>query len=436
MKDREFNLIMNNHKFTYITSLPAVILIFAVILSACKSGQPSQVGSYRQLYDYDSQALHPEYVVYHLSDDTSMVYFKVKSSNLLYTRQGAGSPFQANVKLQILAVDRLTQNIDTTEMNLTDREQKTDKYLIASMKFPLSAGSYNLILNFNDVNRNASQTHFLFADKRNKLSAQNFLLLDETTKEPCFGGFVKTGTIVNLQSARNKNLIDNINIYRMNGEVKLPPPPFSANQPELPDFANGLQVKKDLTEDQSILFYAETGLHLATLDSELKTGLAFSTTSEFYPSIRHTDQLPWPLRYITTKAEYDEIVKSNYSKTLIDNFWLECAGNKDRAKDLIRIYYSRVEEANFFFGNYTEGWRTDRGMMHIVFGNPTKIIKQEDSETWIYGEEGQIGVLSFGFRKVENPFSQNVYFLNRDPLFKSHWERMVTTWRNGKVFNE
>jgi len=424
-------------KIIYKTTLYVTVLLTVILFySSCKTAQPTQAGSYRQLYDFDVQGLHPEYVMYHFANDSSMVYFKIKSGNLLYTREGGGSPFEAKVKIQVMAFDRLTQKLDTTEITLKDSEQKKDSYLLSSIKFPLLEGSYNIVINFTDVKKNNTQAHYIVADKRNKTNAQNYLLMYEEKNEPCFGGFVTSGTTVKIKSERNANAVNRLTVQRMIGEIKLPPPPFSTNQPELPSFENAMKISTSVEEDQTIQFSVEDGLYLATVDPEKINGLTFSTTSAYFPLIEHTDQLPWPLRFITTKAEYDEIVKSNYSKALLDNFWLECAGNKERARDLIRIYYGRVEEANMYFSNYTEGWRTDRGMMHIVFGNPNKIIKQESSETWIYGEEGQIGVLSFGFKRLDSPFGQNVYFLNRDPMFKSQWERMVTTWRNGKVFNE
>lgn len=411
------------------------VVILSVINSSCKQGQPTQSGSYRQLYDYDNQAIHPQYVVYHDSEDSTTVYFRIKSDNLLYTRQGAGSPFQAQVSVQVMTFDRQSAASDTTTKDLTDREQKPGSYLLSSMKIPLKSGSYKMVVNLIDKNRNANQLYFLRVDKSNTYGAQNYLLINEKTGEPFFGGFVPSGSAVEVLSERNRLASAALKAYILNTEIKLPPPPFSQNQPEIPNFENSRVVKSLSTEKSDLVFNAEDGCYLITCDPEKKTGLSFSTTSVYYPNISHTNQLPWPMRYITTKAEYDDIIKSNNSKVLIDNFWLECAGNKERAKDMIRIYYSRVEEANHFFSTYTEGWRTDRGMMHIVFGNPSKIIKQEDSETWIYGEEGQVGTLAFGF-KMDSPLSNNIYILNRDPMFKTQWERMVTTWRNGRVFND
>jgi GWxTD domain-containing protein len=293
-----------------------------------------------------------------------------------------------------------------------------------------------MVVNLIDRNRNANQLYFIRVDKTNTYNAQNYLLVNQKTGEPFFGGFVPSGSAVEVWSERNLLSSTALKAYILNTEIKLPPPPFSQNQPEIPNFENSRVVKSFTTEKSDLVFNAEDGCYLITCDPEKKTGLSFSTTSVYYPNISHTNQLPWPMRYITTKAEYDDIIKSNNSKVLIDNFWLECAGSKERAKDMIRIYYSRVEEANHFFSTYTEGWRTDRGMMHVVFGNPSKIIKQEDSETWIYGEEGQVGTLAFGFKKMDSPLSNNIYILNRDPMFKMQWERMVTTWRNGRVFND
>ena len=376
---------MKTVRFNNLSHLMTSVLMSVIFLSSCTSSQPTQSGSYRQLYDYDSQSLHPEYVLYHFSDDSSQVHFKIKSGSLLYTREGSGSPFEAKVKLQVIAFDEKNSASDTTEIILKDREQKTDNFLLSNIKFPLIAGKYNLVVNLTDVNRNTTQTHFIRTNKADKINGQNFLLLDGDRKEPCFGGFVDRGTKIEILSDRNKNIMEQLTVQKLAGEIKLPPPPFSTNQPELPSFINSISTLTNYDKNEGNSFIAEDGVYLVTLDPEKKTGLVFSTSSVFFPSIESTEQLPWPLRYITTKAEYDEIVKSNYSKSLIDNFWLECAGNKERARDLIRIYYSRVEEANIFFSNYTEGWRTDRGMIHIVFGNPTKIIKQEQSETWIYG---------------------------------------------------
>jgi GWxTD domain-containing protein len=171
-------------------------------------------------------------------------------------------------------------------------------------------------------------------------------------------------------------------------------------------------------------------------DTEGKQGLFLSPSSPFFPEIKGIDQLTGPLRYITSKAEFDEFSKASFAKPLVDNFWLECAGSKDRARDLIRTFYTRVEETNRYFSSYTEGWKTDRGMIHLVFGNPAKIRRTNNEETWIYGEEGNPASLSFVFRKNTSALSDNVFILQRDPQYRQVWEQMVTAWRQGRVFSD
>jgi GWxTD domain-containing protein len=176
-------------------------------------------------------------------------------------------------------------------------------------------------------------------------------------------------------------------------------------------------------------------LYFATAAEGSDSGYAFFTVSGGYPTVRKIDQLHYPVRYLTTKAEFDDIAKNKYPKEKLDQFWIESAGTKDRARVLISSFYHRVEEANTFFSSYTEGWRTDRGMIHLVFGSPTKINRTKNSETWIYGEEESNASLHFHFQKIESPWTDNLFVLNRDPLFKSHWENRVSSWRNGRVYN-
>ncbi len=118
----------------------------------------------------------------------------------------------------------------------------------------------------------------------------------------------------------------------------------------------------------------------------------------------------------------------------IERFWIDAAGDRERAREAIRIYYGRVETANRFFTSVVEGWRSDRGLVNIIFGTPTSIYKSDLSETWIYGEENNLMSLTFTFVKGKSAFSDNDLVLNRDPLLKGAWYRNVESWRNGRVY--
>ena len=141
-----------------------------------------------------------------------------------------------------------------------------------------------------------------------------------------------------------------------------------------------------------------------------------------------------PLRFITSKKEYNSLKESDNTKEALDEFWLDNTVNAERAKELIKHYYSRVEGANRYFSSYTAGWQTDRGMIYLIFGPPNIIYRSSGAESWIYGEENNFMSLNFNFVKVKNPFSENDYMLNRSPVYKSNWYRAVDSWRQGRVY--
>ncbi len=62
-----------------------------------------------------------------------------------------------------------------------------------------------------------------------------------------------------------------------------------------------------------------------------------------------------PLRYITSKKEYQGLVDAEDVKEALDEFWLDNASNPDRARELIKHFYNRVEYANIYFSSFDEG---------------------------------------------------------------------------------
>ena len=94
--------------------------------------------------------------------------------------------------------------------------------------------------------------------------------------------------------------------------------------------------------------------------------------------------LPGPLVYITTRQEYDRLESTIGNKKAFDRTILSIAADIDRARTLMRSYFRRVELANRYFTSYKEGWKTDRGMIYIVFGRPDEVFLFDDREVWNY----------------------------------------------------
>jgi GWxTD domain-containing protein len=412
-----------------------LLLLFIAGLASCKRNAIVPTGSYQYLYDFESRDIHPEYVVYHHRDDSSTVHFRVFSNELLYTRQATNSPFVLNLIIKATISDMNGMAQDTISVALHEAAKDRQGWLLGSMRVPMKTGQWNLLMEFTDVARNLTQPSFITCDKLSSFSAQNYLLTKFETGEPVFGGFVSPGQMVEVYSARN-TLSELPALFKLNSEIKLPPPPFSSNAPEYPDFSGAQPVALKVESEGSWVFEVVGGLYFLTHDSAKRIGFTIKTSNTHFPRVKEVSSLEWPIRFITTKSEHEEIIKNNYPKLLIDRFWLECGGSKEHARELIRIFYRRVEEANYYFSTYTEGWRTDRGMIHLLFGNPNQVIRSSQGEVWNYGEDNQAALLSFTFKKVDSPFTNNLYVLEREPGYKPYWERMVQTWRSGKIYSE
>jgi hypothetical protein len=93
-----------------------------------------------------------------------------------------------------------------------------------------------------------------------------------------------------------------------------------------------------------------------------------------------------------------------------------------------------VQDANYYFTSYLEGWKTDRGMVYLIYGSPNVIYRTLNSETWIYGEENNVNSLSYSFTKVNNPFTNNDYTLERSVVYKQSWITAVDIWRQGRTY--
>ncbi|MFN5620432.1 MAG: GWxTD domain-containing protein [Flavobacteriales bacterium] len=431
------NIIYQISRTAGLAKFSALAIICAIMLiQACTNRSIAPTGSYQYLYDYESRDLHPEYVLYHHSKDSSSVYFRVFSGELLYTRLALNTPFTTQLKLKATVSDENGITRDTLSISLHERVKDRQGWLVGSMQIPMSEGKWNLLMEFTDRTRNLTQPSFIQGDKSSITTAQNYLITKYETGEPVFGGFVTPGQKVEIISERNGENTQAPSLWRFNTELKLPPPPFSSAAPDLPTL-EGAQAIPLVKEGLGIWsFEVAGGLYFFTHDPNRKSGLCIKTSGTHYPKVKDVNALEWPLRFITTKTEHEEIVKNAYPKSLIDRFWLECGGSKEHARELIRVFYRRVEEANYYFSTYTEGWRTDRGMIHLLFGNPNQIVRTSQGEVWNYGEDQNAALLSFNFRKVESPWTNNLYILEREPGYKPYWERMVQTWRSGKIYSE
>lgn len=165
----------------------------------------------------------------------------------------------------------------------------------------------------------------------------------------------------------------------------------------------------------------------------------FGVKSPNYPSIGNTRELARPLVYLMGDKEYEKLMSiqdEDSLKNAIDRFWLKHIGNKSKARQVIRMYYERVEEANKQFSNFKEGWKTDPGMMYVLFGPPWYVDRSLDLMVWSYSYNRNDPEYSYRFRRSYQPseyYPFNNYVLQRSQHYFSAHYQQVQLWLNGGI---
>lgn len=219
-----------------------------------------------------------------------------------------------------------------------------------------------------------------------------------------------------------------VKVYSRNFPTPIPPFVEQSRVPfnYLPDSTFSMEIKNG----KSAYFIPDqTGFYFFQSDTAIKVGPALFRMNTGFPKVTQHTLMRDALRYITSAKEFQQLNAYQIPKVAVDSFWIANAGRPDIATELIRKYYLRVETANKLYTSYTDGWKTDRGMIFIIIGKPSRVYRSFGQEVWIYGEYDDPRALRFYFDKAINPFTENDYVLARSEYFKSVWYQNVQLWR-------
>jgi GWxTD domain-containing protein len=265
-----------------------------------------------------------------------------------------------------------------------------------------------------DQNRNSSI--------KNAAEIREVLIWNLNENWPLSNSNAATGTPLKIISAGTSTW----NVFHVVPPKSLPAPPFSRYRNPLDTLT---AAPHSIIEEDWITL---EGVQKFTSTSNDMEFVIYGRHEDF-PDAKDVLFLIESTRYIATRSEYSAMQMASHPKESLDDFWLSCGKSPEKSKELIKTYYARVEEANRYFSGLLEGWRTDRGMIHIVHGVPNRVRRDYWNEYWTYGEEGTSNTLTFRFRRRQHELDNNLFKLERNIVFKSTWDRMVTSWRNGRV---
>ncbi len=421
---------------TYKILLPISICL---LIFSCKSSQSSFNYDYTYLYEKNQRAIKPQFKVFHHSTDSSLVYFKFKAADVLYGKFKDDSISKANVyiKYRVKNAENSRQVLDSNIIALNDvGENNSDHDLFGNFSFLAPLGKKLMLeIRFRDANRDLNVRYDVFIDKRLNNNYQFFRILDG--KEILLDQYSSENKELLIEKSplieSNSFLVESNNLASIKAS-----PPFAMNNinekifhSEESDSLNFIDHKAKITLNAKRIRLID--LNLSTEEGEEIKALHLFSFHPSYPKISSYEQVIEPIRYISTNNEFKQLQEASDKKAAFENFWLKLGRDEETAKNLINIYYERVENANQFFTSFKEGWKTDRGIIMVVYGEPYEVVKTRNKEIWLYGEENNILSVKFEFTRRGKAWHYNDFKLYRDTNLKNNWYRAVDAWRQGKL---
>lgn len=403
-------------------------ILLIILLSSCSGLNRLSLYNLSGQYDNTSFTEIPA-VAFNVGEAEADVYVSLLMTDMVAKHDDAGGRDYRKVLLTYNLFENYeSKNIlDSNSVIILDSTLFiTDTIIALPVRYP-GRGKYILKLELTDLNRVDAVKTFLVLDNSRPHSRNDFLLKDEE-------GEIIFSNVINGNEAYFLEVTDRlasklyVRYYHRDFPLALPP------------FLEETETNFDYTADSIFILNAregrtaafelpETGFYHFQLDTASRGGYTVFRFDDGFPDVISTEQMLQPLRYITTVSEFRELQEALDVKLAVDNFWLGISGNPTRARAMIQKYYGRVVDANKYFTSYLEGWKTDRGIIYIVYGPPRIVYRGKGVEEWIYGEKGNKNSIRLRFVKVINPFTENDYSLIKSPGYKEKWYNMVNNWR-------
>lgn len=420
--------------FKFLFRVLSIFITQFLIITSCSTQKQNQTSNSR-LYKKDNNELNAHFLVYHLNDSISQLFYDFSNETIVYKKTDTSTYFYSDIKIlaEISNEKKLSQVIDTSTVIIKDRQSNVDvKQLKGSCKLNLKTKTnYYISITVFDGNKKTKYESGIYAYKESNDTRQNFLITNKANQIH-YPTYYKPNETIYISSARSPESLLTVDYFKTAFNIALPP--FSLNSTDRFNYKPDSSFGISLENHQATLNLPSKGFYHLKTNDETKDGVTFLVYEPTFPKIKNEEQMILATRYIMAKKEFDNCMNATNKKQAIDNFWLEIAGNNERARELIKKYYTRVQEANKLFTSYQEGWKTDRGMIYIVFGAPNNVTKRQYGEIWTYGESGNLNAIYYQFTKVINPFTDNDFLLERSDTFKQPWYQAVDLWRQGRVY--
>jgi GWxTD domain-containing protein len=431
------------HGLIRLIFISILVYISAVSCKTAEVAFDSKDVSY--LYNPIKNSINPRYNIINPADDQSILSVKFFASELLFTEANPQVTPSAMilVTVKLFDINQGRMLADTAQYNLTIIKEVGKKEYIYSIPLKVKPGTeYLAEVKILDRLRAKVIQSFIPFNTLSDKSRYNFRVQGHFQKNELFNPVIRVDEFINLvylKGPADSLFISYYKPYRVN-----PDPPSMVLPEKTIDYGPDTIVAIQYSDTLPIMF-PKTGIYLCRVDRESEEGYTLFNFGATFPELTSPEVMMEPLGYLASEAEMNDMLTSPKPKVALDEFWIECGGNVEKARELIRIYYTRVLYANYYFTSYKEGWRTERGMIYIIYGPPDKVYKTSEGESWGYRKSEvksswgsrytvKEDYLFFNFKKKQSIFTDNDYYLSRSESNITFWDRAVQNWRKGIVF--
>jgi GWxTD domain-containing protein len=440
------DLIMNKAVIKSFLWIVPGLIISAMVFVSCKTTQTvSDSKDLSYLYNPTKNPITPQYNVINQSDNRSVLDVKFSGKELFFSEANSkGLPTsEMLITVKLFSISQGRVLADTVHTDLSIEKVAGKQEYLYEIPLKVKKGTeYIAEVKILDRLRLLVMQAFVPFNTLSDINNYNFLAIDYFQKSELFEPVVRKDEFVNLVYLRGKPDSLYISFYKPFRQI--PDPPAMLLPEKTIDYGPDTTVVLPYSDTLPMMF-PKDGIYMCTIRRDTAEGYAFMNFGPSFPGMNTPEAMIEPLAYLTTPDELDQMRSAPRPKVALDEFWIKCANNVDKARELIRIYYTRVQYADLYFTSYKEGWRTERGMIYLIYGPPDKVYKSIDGETWGYRKpivKSTWGTryivkeeyLYFNFKRKESIFTNNDYYLSRSETLVSFWAQAVACWKKGIVF--
>lgn len=344
------------------------------------------------------------------------VYVEIPMENLQFKKNPATKQYDADILYSVVIKNfagEIVENETVTDFVSTNKEEQknlegSSKFLVR--EFYLNPGTYDLNVTLSDKNTKKELT---LKDKvqvpdfaNEKISFSNLMLISNISSED--GKKIIT-PLVNGNVDNLKEFYVFFEVYNSQDESTVESYSYAVvdNKENVVERGNltytlNPGINKCFEKIKSTnLVYGDYVLDLkSNASGKLIAEKKFSNKMSGFPTNAKDLQLMIDqLVYIATD---DQLSKIDNARTTEDKqkkfieFWKSKDPSPNTSKNELMIeYYRRIQTANDRYSHFIDGWKTDMGMVYVIFGEPDNIERypfQENTkpfEVWYYYNENK-----------------------------------------------